>query len=151
MTGPLECRKVKHCDGRNGNRKHFKTIFEASCFLYISRFTFYVQSVILYIILQFRMILDDAYNFSREQRVSVKGQLKRRDKLISITRFWSPENSFEGIFEKFVFVFEIWAVEIFVFTDSEGFRERTSKCAFDTASHTQRSCDVRGDFWVPCK
>ena len=51
-----------------------------------------------------------------------KGQLKRRDKLISITRFWSPENSFEGIFEKFVLVFEIWAVEIFVFTDSEGFR-----------------------------
>ena len=55
----------------------------------------------------------------------LKGQLKRRDKLISITRFWSPENSFEGIFEKFVFVFEIWVVEIFVFTDSEDFRERT--------------------------
>ena len=79
----------------------------------------------------------------------LKGQLKRWDKLTSITRFWSPENSFEGIFEKFDFVFEIWAIEILVFTDSEGFRERTGKCAFDTASHKQRSRDVRDDLWVP--
>ena len=50
----------------------------------------------------------------------LKGQLKRRDKLTSIARFRSPENSFEGISEKFVFVFKIWAVEIFVFTDSGG-------------------------------
>ena len=81
----------------------------------------------------------------------VKGQLKRWDKLTSITRFWSLENSFERIFDKFVFVFEIWAVEIFVSTDSEGFRERTGKCTFDTASQTQRSHDVRDDLWVPCK
>ena len=83
------------------------------------------------------------------ENLLLKGQLKRRDKLTSITRFWSPENSFEGIFEKFIFVFEIWAIEILVFTDSEGFRERTGKCAFDTASHKQRSRDVRDDLWVP--
>ena len=35
------------------------------------------------------------------------------------------------------------------FTDSEGFRERTGKFAFDTASHKQRSRDVRDDLWVP--
>ena len=44
----------------------------------------------------------------------IKGQLKRRDKLTSIARFWSPENSFEGIFEKIRFSYvEIWAAEIF--------------------------------------
>ena len=48
----------------------------------------------------------------------LKGQVKRRYKLTSITRFWSPENSFERIFEKFVFA--IWAIQILVFTDSEG-------------------------------
>ena len=46
-----------------------------------------------------------------------KGQLNCQDKLTSITRFCSPKNSFEGIFEKFVF--EIWPVEIFVNTDQK--------------------------------
>ena len=63
------------------------------------------------------------------------GQLKRQDKLTSIARFWSPENSIGGIFENLVFVFEIWAIEILVFTDSEGFRERTGKYAFDIENH----------------
>ena len=45
-------------------------------------------------------------------KLSFKGQLKRRDKLTSIARFWSPENGFEGIFEKFVFVLEISAVKV---------------------------------------
>ena len=34
---------------------------------------------------------------------------------------------------------------MFVFTDSEGFRESTGKCACDTASDMQRSSDVRDD------
>ena len=42
----------------------------------------------------------------------IKGQLKRRDKLTSIARFLSPENGFEGIFEKFVLVLEILAVKV---------------------------------------
>ena len=44
-------------------------------------------------------------------KVILKGQLKRWDKLTYIARFQSPENSLEEIFEKFVFVFEIWAVD----------------------------------------
>ena len=43
---------------------------------------------------------------------SFKGQLKRWDKLTPIARFWSPENGFEEIFEKFVFVLEISAVKV---------------------------------------
>ena len=42
----------------------------------------------------------------------VKGQLKRWDKFTPIARFWSPENGFEGIFEKFVFVLDIIAVKV---------------------------------------
>ena len=80
-----------------------------------------------------------------QELLTFRGQLKRRDKLTSIPRFLSPENSFERIFYKFVFVFEIWAIEIFVFTDSEGFQEITGKDAFDPASHTQRSRDVKHD------
>ena len=48
----------------------------------------------------------------RDKLLQLKGQLKRRDKLTSIARFWSPENGFEGIFEKFVFVLEISAVKV---------------------------------------
>ena len=54
---------------------------------------------------------DVEFKFSRLRR-HLKGQLKRWGKLTSIARLWSPENGFEGIFEKFVFVLEIWAVKV---------------------------------------
>ena len=41
-----------------------------------------------------------------------KGQPKRWDMLTFIARFWSPENGFERIFQKFVFVLEISAVKV---------------------------------------
>ena len=44
--------------------------------------------------------------------VIFKGQLKCWDKLTYIARFQNPENGFEGIFEKFVFVLEISAVKV---------------------------------------
>ena len=44
--------------------------------------------------------------------VIFKGQLKRWDKLTYIARFQNPENGFEGIFEKSVFVLEISAVKV---------------------------------------
>ena len=56
------------------------------------------------------------YHTGKKTKIKIqfwfKGQLKRWDKLTSIARFWSPENGFEGIFEKFVFVLEISAVKV---------------------------------------
>ena len=81
-------------------------------------------------------------------KVILKGQLKRWDKLTYIARFQSPENSLEEIFEKFVFVFEIWAVDISFWKSS--FLLIRNVRSFGTVSHTQRNCDVRHDLWVLC-
>ena len=53
VTGPLKCRKDKCCDGRIGNRKYFKTFWKLLVFCLFSSLKFYVQSVILYTVLQF--------------------------------------------------------------------------------------------------
>ena len=59
--------------------------------------------------LLFNRFKGNCYENARKH-CNFKGQLKRWDKLTSIARFWSPENGFEGIFEKFVF--EISAVKV---------------------------------------
>ena len=40
MTGPLECRNDKCCDGRIGNRKYFKTFWKLLVFSIFSSFLF---------------------------------------------------------------------------------------------------------------
>ena len=60
-----------------------------------------------------------SFHFQRESFSTFKGQLKCLDKLTSITRFEALKTVSKEFFIKFVFVFEIWAVVIFVFTDSE--------------------------------
>ena len=71
---------------------------------------------------------------------------KRRDKLTSIARFWSPENSFDRIFEKFVFVLEIRATEIFVFKVSEKGRENMCSIPWVTRKGSVTSITILGFF-----